>query len=168
MVKTENRRIWLAALLATTCLLVACERRTHVAFEGGMTPIFVLSGSGKLASLVVYRPDFAEKAESPWDDNFALWKIKPIGGNSNGAPLRKLRRIPYGVLPNGYEQVKPSVGSAPPLREGEKYFYEVETTNAPGTAGYLEIKNSQTVATDGPHTCFGGEDKKWIRVPCPR
>jgi hypothetical protein len=168
MVKTKDRRIWLATLLATACLLVACERRTHVAFEGGMTPIFVLSGSGKLASLVVYRPDFAEKAESPWDDNFVLWKIKPIGGDSNGAPLGKLRRIPYGVLPNGYEQVKPSVGPAPPLTEGEKYFYQVETRNAPGTAGYLEIKNSQTVATDGPHTCFGGEGKKWIRVPCPR
>ena len=166
--KTKNRNTWLTTLLATICLLVACERQAHVTLEGGVTPVFVLSGSGQLASLAVYSPDFAAKAESPWDDKFALWKIKPTGGNSNGAPLRKLRRIPYGVLPNGYEQVKPGVGSAPPLREGEKYFYHVETTNAPGTAGYLEIKNSQTVATDGPHTCFGGEGKKWIRVPCPR
>jgi hypothetical protein len=163
----QNRNTWLTTLLATLCLLVVCERQTHVTLEGGVTPVFVMSGSGKLASLAVYSPDFAAKAESPWDENFALWKIKPIGGNSTGTPLRKLRRITYGVLPDGYEQVKPSVGSAPPLREGEKYFYEVDTANAPGTAGYLEIKNSQTVATDGPHTCFGGEGKKWIRVACP-
>jgi len=164
--KTPSRDTRLAILLVVLCLFVACERRTHVGIEGGVTPVFVLSGSGKLAGLVVYSPEFAEKAVSPWDENFALWKIRPIGGKSAGAPLRSLGRILYGVLPVGYEQVKPSVGAAPQLREGEKYFYQVETTNAPGAASYLEIRNSQAIATDGPHTCFGREGKKWIRVPC--
>jgi hypothetical protein len=132
-----------------------------------MTPVFVISGSGKLASLAVYSPDFTAKAESPWDENFALWKIKPIGGNSTGTPLRKLRRIAYGVLPDGCEQVKPMVGSAPHLAEGQKYFYEVETTNAPGTAGYFEIRNSRAVTTDGIGPCFQADGKKWIRVACP-
>jgi hypothetical protein len=132
-----------------------------------MTPVFVISGSGKLASLAVYSPDFTAKAESPWDENFALWKIKPIGGNSTGTPLRKLRRIAYGVLADGYEQVKPTVGSAPHLAEGQKYFYEVETTNAPGTAGYVEIRNSRAVTTDGIGPCFQADGKKWIRVACP-
>jgi hypothetical protein len=119
-----------------------------------------MSGRGKLASLAVYSPDFSAKAESPWDENFALWKIKPISGNSIGTLLRKLRRITYGVLPDGYEQVKPTVGSAPHLAEGQTYFYEVETTNAPGTAGYVEIRNSRAVMTHGLGPCFQADGKK--------
>jgi hypothetical protein len=156
----------LFVLLLTIWLFAGCERSTHVAIEGGSTPVFSFSGSGKLASFVVYSPDFAEKAESPWDENFALWKIKPIGGHSNATPVAKVERITYGVVPDGYKQVKPQVGSAPPLAAGHKYFYEVETTNAPGTAGFLEIRNAKAMATDGPHTCFGGDGKKWVRVPC--
>jgi hypothetical protein len=124
--------------------------------------VFVLSGSGRLSSFVVYSPDFAEKAESPWDENFALWKI--TRGQSNGAPLGL--ELVYGVVPDGYTQIKPHVGSAPQLKEGQKYFYEVETANAPGAAGYVEIRNSQTVLTEGPHPCFGSEGNKWIRLPC--
>ena len=81
-------------------------------------------------------------------------------------PLGKLERITYGVGPDGYRQVKPQAGPAPALTEGQKYFYDVETTNAPGTAGFLKIRNSKAVETDGPHTCFGRDDKKWIRVGC--
>jgi hypothetical protein len=46
------------------------------------------------------------------------------------------------LLTDAYVQVKPPHGSAPPLAEGQKYFYDVVTTNAPGTAGFLEIGNS--------------------------
>jgi len=167
-VTAKTRNLGLFSLLLAAWLYAGCERSTHVRVEGGTTPVFVISGSGKLASFVVYSPDFAEKAESPWDENFALWKIKPIGGHLSATPVGKLERITYGLVPDGYRQVKPPVGSAPPLTEGQKYFYDVETHNAPGTAGFLEIRNSQAVATDGPHVCFGGEGKKWIRVPCPQ
>jgi hypothetical protein len=162
--KIKNLRLF--ALLLIVGLFAGCERSTHVRVEGGATPVFAISGSGNLASFVVYSPDFAEKAESPWDENFALWKIKPIGGYLNATPVGKLEQITYGVVPDGYRQIKPQVGSAPPLTEGQKYFYDVETTNAPGTAGFLEIRNFQAVPTDGPHACFGRNDKKWIRVPC--
>ncbi|SRR5712692_2651370 len=165
-VNSKTRNISLFALLLTGWLFAGCERLTHVRVEGGATPVFVFSGSGNLASFVVYSPAFAEKAESPWDENFALWKIKPIGGHLNGTPVERLERITYGVVPDGYRQVKPEDGSAPPLTEGQKYFYDVETTNAPGAAGFVEIKNSRAVPTEGPHTCFGGKDEKWIRVPC--
>lgn len=162
----KTRNVTLFALLLTMWFSLGCERSTQVRIEGGTTPVFVISGSGNLASLVVYSPDFAEKAESPFDENFALWKIKPNEGPLNGTPVRTLERITYGALPDGYRQVKPTVGSVPPLVEGQKYFFSIDTTGAAGTAGFLEIKNSQAVATDGPHVCFGRKDKKWIRVPC--
>ncbi len=164
----KARNMTLIALLLVICLFAGCERSTQVRIEGGTTPVFVISGSGRLASLVVHSPDFAEKAESPWDENFALWKIQPTGGELNGTPVGQLERITYGVLPDGYKQVKPEVGSAPHLVEGQKYFYEVATTGAPGAAGFLEIRNSKALPTDGPHTCFGGEGKMWKRVPCPQ
>jgi hypothetical protein len=162
--RTKSRRLF--ALLLTIGLFAGCERSTHVRVEGGAAPVFVISGSGRLASFVIYSPDFAEKAESPWDENFALWKITPTAGHMNGTPVGQLERITYGVLPDGYRQVKPQVGSAPPLTQCQKYFYDIDTTGAPGTAGYLEIRNSQAVPTEGPHVCFGRKDKKWIRVPC--
>ncbi len=162
--KTRNVRPF--ALLLVIWLFTGCERSTHIKVEGGTTPVFVISGSGKLASFVVYSPDYAEKAECPWDENLALWKIEPTGGHWNGTPVEDLERITYGVVPEGYKQIKPQVGSAPHLTEGQKYFYDVETHNAPGAAGYVEVRNSQAVPTEGPDVCFGRKDKKWIRVPC--
>jgi hypothetical protein len=117
-VTAKTRNLSLLTLLAISCLLSGCERSTHVTVKGGTTPIFVLSGSGKLSSFAVYSPDFAEKAESPWDENFALWKIKPSGEHLKGTPVGQLERITYGVLPDGYTQVKPQVGSASPSRRG--------------------------------------------------
>ena len=163
--KTSNLRLF--ALFLIIWFFTGCERSTRVRVEGGTTPVFVISGSGRLASLVVYSPDYAEKAQSPWDDNFALWEIKPTGGELNGTPVERLGRISYGVLPDGYRQVKPEVGSSPPLAEGQKYFYDIGTTGAPGAAGYFEIRNSHAVPTIGSGPCFGRKDKKWIRVPCP-
>ena len=154
--------------MVLVCCLTACERNTHVKIEGANTPVFIFSGSGTLACLTVYSPDYAEKAKSPSDEDFAVWKIGAKGGPSRGVPLSMVGPITYGKVPDGYEQIKPSVGLAVPLMEGEKYFYDVLTRNAPGAAGYLEIRNSQAIATDGPGICFGGEGKKWIRVSCPR
>jgi hypothetical protein len=167
-VTREANNSVVSALALMLCFLAGCERNTHVKIEGRDTPIFVLSGSGRLAGLTVYSPDFGEKAKSPWDKDFALWEIELKGGRSSAQTLGELGRITYGSVPNGYEQLKLSVGSAPPLREGEKYSYEVDTNNATGASGYIEIRNSRAVATDGPDTCFGGEGKKWVRVPCPQ
>lgn len=116
---------------------------------------------------MVYSPEFAQKAQSPWDEDLALWKITIADGRSTGTPVDSLDQIVYGVLPEGYIQIKPKMGSAPPLKQGEKYFYDVTTTDAPGARGYLEIRNSRAVSTDGPKVCFGGEGRKWVRVPCP-
>jgi hypothetical protein len=165
-VNPGTRKMRFFILLLSIWLFAGCERSTHVRIEGGTTPVFDISGSGNLASFVVYSPDYAEKAQSPWDENFALWEIKPIGGHLSATPIGELEQITYGVVPDGYKQVKPKVGSAPPLMEGQKYFYWAETTNAPWAQGFLEIRDSQAVPTDGPGLCFGGKDGKWIRVPC--
>ena len=128
--------------------------------------MFVLSGSGALGDLAVYSPDYAAKAEVPFDQNFVLWEIKPIAGDLEGTPVKYLRSITYGVVPPGYAQIVPQVGPAPSLKEGQKYPYQLVTTSAPWASGYVEIRNSHALPTDGPKPCFTMKDGKWARVTC--
>ena len=115
----------------------------------------------------VWGPDFMTKAEKPGDENFAVWKIGPSGG-FHGTWISKLGSITYGVVPEGYTQIIPKEGTPVPLMENQKYFYWVETANAPGAGGYLEIKNSRAVQTTGSGPCFQDNYGKWVRVPCPK
>jgi hypothetical protein len=72
------------------------------------------------------------------------------------------------LCPFGYVQVKPQDGTPPPLKEGQKYFYVIETTAAPGTSGYFEIRNSRSIPTAGSGPCFLDDHGKTIRIPCPK
>ena len=148
--------------------LMGCERPTRVRFKGGTAPVFVLSGSGAVAVLTVFSSDYMTKAKKPDDEDFMLWQIRPSGGDLYGTWIRDLGSITYGVVPFGYVQVKPEVGTPPPLVEGQKYFYFVCTTNAPGAGGYLEIKNSRAVETTGSGPCFQDNHGKDVLVPCPK
>ncbi len=148
--------------------LTGCERPTRVRVEGTVAPVFALSGSGDLAIFTVYGPDYMTKAKEPDDENFAVWKIKASGGYLYGTHIRDLGSLTYGVVPFGYVQVKPKDGTPPPLMEGQKYFYFVETTNAPVAGGYLEIRNSRAVPTRGSGPCFQDNYGKWVLVPCPK
>ena len=155
-----------ASLIGSGCAWRPGEWPTSVRLEGGKIPVFVLSGGGSVATLTVYSPDYMTKAKSPDDEDFALWKIKPSAGYLYGAPISDLGSITYGVVPLGYTQIKPKDRVPPPLTEGQKYFYFVETTNAAGAAGYFEIKNARVIPAEGNGPCFGGKDGKWVRVPC--
>jgi hypothetical protein len=150
------------------CSVMGCERSTRVWVRGGTDPVFDLSGSGAVAIFTVFSPDFMTKAEKPLDENFALWKIEASGGYLYGTWIRDLGSITYGVVPFGYVQIKPQDGTPPALKEGQKYFYVIETTAAPGTSGYFEIRNSRAVPTTGSGPCFQDNYGKWVRVPCPK
>ena len=124
MTSTTKNLTTLTILLAAWAF-AGCERSTRVRVEGETSPVFVLSGSGALANLAVYSPDYAAKAEVPFDENFMLWEIKPIGGDLQGTPVENLRRITYGVVPQGYIQKRPQAGSAPALKGGPKIFLSI-------------------------------------------
>jgi len=145
-----------------------CERSTGVRVKGGTAPVFDLSGSGAVAIFTVFSPDYMTKAKKLDDEDFALWKIKPAGGYLHGTWIRDLGGITYGVVPPGYVQVRPEVGVPPPLMEGQKYFYYVETTAAPGAGGYFEIRNSRAVPTTGSGPCFLDDHGKSVLIPCPK
>jgi hypothetical protein len=167
VLSANTRRSRTLAFMLLVWSLAGCgEWPTSVQIKGGTAPIFSLSGGGDVAILTVYSPDYMTKAKKPDDEDFALWKIKPSGGYLHGTWIPKLGSITYGVVPPGYVQVKPKDGTPLPLVEGQKYFYFVETTNAAGAGGYLEIKNSRAVPTTGSGPCFQHENGKFILVPC--
>lgn len=163
---TKIRTLTILGLILVAESLSGCERPTHVKLEGGAAPVFELSGSGAVAIFTVYSPDYITKAEKPDDENFALWEIKPSAGHLRGTWIRDLGSITYGVVPAEYVQAIPKVGSPPPLTEGQRYFFTVDTTNAEGAAGFVEIRNSQAIQTHGGGPCFGLKDGKWFRAPC--
>ena len=165
-VTTKISKLRFVALLVIVWFLMGCERETQVKLKGGTSPVFDLSGSGELAIFTVYGPDYVTKAEKPFDENFAWWEIRPSGGYLAGRHVEALGSVTYGVVPPGYEQVKPQVGSPPPLTEGQRYFFRVETTDAPWAAGFVEIRNSQAFQTHGGGPCFGGKGREWVRMPC--
>ena len=165
---TKAEHLERVALLLLAWCLSGCERPTHVGIEGGTVPVFLFSGSGELAIFVVYGPDYITKAQSPSDESVAVWKIKATGGYFAGMPVEDLEKITYGVVPDGYIQVKPQVGSAPPLLERQTYVYWAETTNAPGSGGAFEVREGRAVPTNVQGPCFESKEGKWVRVPCLR
>jgi hypothetical protein len=162
---TAKIRNWTLGFILLAFSLIGCERATQVKLKGGTSPVFNLSGSGEVECFTVFGPDFMTKAEKPRDENFALWKIEPSDG-FHGTWIGKLGSITYGAVPEGYTQTIPKEGTPPPLMEGQKYFYFVETANAPGAGGYLEIRRSRAVPTTGSGPCFQRENSKWILVRC--
>ena len=165
VVTTRIRSFGAFGFILLALSLTGCERPTHVSVKGGTAPVFDLSGSGEVELFTVYSPDYMTKAKSPRDEDFALWKIKPSEG-FYGTTISELGSITYGVVPPGYVQVKPKDGTPAPLMEGQKYLYSVDTINAPGAGGYLEIKNSRAVQTTGSGPCFQRKNGKWILVRC--
>ena len=169
--RVATKKIWsfrILGFILLACSVAGCERLTQVRLEGGVAPVFVLSGSGNVAIFTVYSPDYMTKAKGLGDEDFVLWKIEASGGYFSGTWISDLGRISYGVVPSGYQQVKPKEGAPPPLVEGQKYLYAVETTNAPGAEGYLEIRNSRAIPTTGSGPCFQLKNGTETLVPCPK
>jgi hypothetical protein len=110
----------IASLLILAIVLGACERRIMVKLEDGMPPRFELSGNGRLGNVLIFGPEQERIAETnPADDTYAVWEIGPQRkGEEGAARLEDLRVITYGIVPPGYQQIKPATGQAPALLEG--------------------------------------------------
>jgi hypothetical protein len=121
----------------------ACERRTAVKLEGENPPVFVVSGGGELGCLRIYGP---KQREVGSDLNYAIWEIEPTNGYMEGERLERLGRITYGVIPKGYKQIYPeNDAAAPPLVDGQKYEYWLQTINAPHARASFEMRDGKAV-----------------------
>ena len=73
----------------------------------------------------------------------AIWEIRPRSGTDNSA--NGLPRITYGQLPQGFEQVVPSVGAAPALQEGKVYAASGPRIEVPDAFVMFRIQNGKAV-----------------------
>jgi hypothetical protein len=130
------------SLLIVAIFLIACERDTKLSIEGGPTPSFTLTGSGRLGFLRITGPTVQRQIEG--EDAFVYWEIRASGAG-NDKLIEKLSPLSYGKTPAGYIQTYPQSGQAPPLVEGERYYLRVETNNANGVSRYFTIRNGNAV-----------------------
>jgi hypothetical protein len=121
-------------------------RATKVRIEGAKPPVFVLSGSGILAHLVVYDAKAADEEEC---NRVPIWEIEPVTGYANGRRVEEIGNVQYGRLPEGYRQVCPENGGAPPpLTKGTTYEYWFDTSDAPHARRYFIIRGGRAIEVD--------------------
>jgi predicted tellurium resistance membrane protein TerC len=135
--------VLLTSILASVIWAKEVVRATKVRIAGANPPLFVLSGSGVLAHLVIYDATPLKTGE---DQSCALWEIEPVAGYHTGRRVEEIGNVEYGRLPDGYRQVCPEAGSAPPaLVKGMKYEYWFDTTGAPHARHYFVIRGAKAV-----------------------
>lgn len=97
-----------------------------------------MSGSGEVQSVFTYK--VTEDGRVPPKDS-ELWVIIPKARLAASASPK----ITYGIVPDGFSQKVPAVGSPPILEEGGVYGIGAITTEAPGGDIWFTIKNSKAV-----------------------
>ena len=120
---------------------VGCEVATRVSTDGENPPTFTITGTGAISFLrVVEAPAPGEGfLEAP-----VIWEIRPLS-ELRGIPASKLPQITYGVVPNGFRQTQPQVGSPPSLLEGKTYDVWLPTYNANGGGLWFRILGGRCV-----------------------
>ena len=122
--------------------LGSCERDTTITLRGEAPPSFVLSGSGRLEVLAIQGQ---KVRDSPKLAASTVWEIRAKAGPFSGTKVEWLGSITYGEVPDGYVQVYPEHGEAPPLLEGERYYASFDTTGANGAHIYFTIREGKAV-----------------------
>jgi len=165
-VQSLMKRACLAAILFSMVFGCRSERPTDVKLENGITPVFVLSGSGYLANLTISALPPEEKLLAP-SSVTPVWKIEAERDYMGGRRLEEIRSLTYGKLPAGYRQVYPESDRSPqPISPGTIYEFYFETTGAPHARGLFEVQGGKAVKLDRPPPCFEQHQGVWQKMPC--
>jgi len=162
----ENR-FRLAVLLLSASVLLAscsCERATQLKVEPG--PLFLLNGSGRLATFTVYGPRPGHKIATPYDTDSILWQIKAPEGYFTGKHVEGLR-VKYGEIPINYVQAAPYASkAAPQLVQGNLYFVLAETTDAAVKSTMFYVGKDRPIEVDVPDLCIDQIGGHVSRLKC--
>lgn len=121
--------------------VIACEVPTRLRIEGN-PPKFMVSGSGSLRSLLVRGP--TKKRDVEGESAYIYWRIR----SEKAQTVDEIKSITYGEVPEGYAQIYPESGKAPPLIEGERYYVRLDTANANGAEKFFVIRNNKIDVSD--------------------
>lgn len=141
-----------------------CEIPTKVTLAGGATPIFRLSGNGELSTFLVYLvPPSAETMTHSISDETPAWSLVAQPDWLHGRSIEEIGKLTYGVVPRGYAQ--PNAPQT--LIPGRIYYFECETTDAPGATGFFKVENGKTTPAHAKLNCMTAKDGKDVWGPCP-
>jgi hypothetical protein len=170
---TFKPKLWtLLSLILGICVSEGCrvERPTVVTIDDGATPVFHLSGSGKLSSFSVYLvPPHPEAMDKPFSEQIPIWQITALPDFLHGRTVEEIRSLTYGSIPSGYRQSFPGDGTPPPPispDDGNPTFFICDTTDAPPTSGSFRILDGKAIPATVRTPCWTTKNGKWIAAPC--
>jgi len=126
------------------------EVKTSARLELG--PTFLLSGSGKLASLRIYGPKPGRVIATPFDSKSLVWSVQASAGYFEGRPVQGLT-ITSGRVPAEYIQTVPEGGTTARLKSHLVYYFFAETTNAPPAEGFFYLVDDLPTLIAVPDLC---------------
>jgi len=132
-------------VVGTLSLVLAAAgcKSLSVSINDTNPPVFTFSAGEfaecctHLAFLVVYEVDAGNDAHK------VIWQIRPRSGTDNSA--KGLPQITYGQVPPGFEQLIPSVGTAPPLQAGKVYAASGPRIEVPEAFVMFRIEDGKTI-----------------------
>ena len=137
-------------MLAMTLSLTSCQRRTSLIIESGNPLRFVVSGPGTVTNLQLTGPDLEREPNRQGDGNRlpllkVYWELASQDGQDRS--LDQVGVITYGKVPEGFVQVQPSSGLAPPpLVERNLYNIRFSVTDGDGINTFFTLREGKVVA----------------------
>jgi hypothetical protein len=77
------------------------------------------------------------------DEQKVIWQIRPKSGTDNSA--EGLPQITYGQVPQGFEQLIPSVGTPPALQAGKVYAASGPRVEVPEAFVMFRIEDGKAI-----------------------
>lgn len=160
-----NRLAFLSVLMLFT--LSSCgPGQLRVSMTDGLPPRFTFEGPGRWAECCNTFFEFAvmERTQddpNPWDshanitDNpHLIWRVVPPEGS---VLITDAPAITYGVVPKGWTQTHPQVGSPPALIEGRTYVAGQPHKSSEGTLLFLVQGGKAVVAKKPTHQALAAD-----------
>lgn len=136
-------RLHIVLKILSLVLVVAGCKSLSVSINDTNPPVFTFSAGQfaecctHLAFFIVYAVDAGK------DEKKVIWQIRPRSGTDNSA--NALPQITYGQVPQGFEPLVPSMGTAPTLQPGKVYAASGPRVEVPEAFVMFRIEDGKAI-----------------------
>ena len=138
----KSRLLIVVGTLSLVLAVAGCKSLS-VSINDTNPPVFTFS-AGQFAECCTHLAFFVvyEVADGK-DEKKVIWEIRPRSGTDNSA--NGLPQITYGQVPQGFEQLVPSVGAPPALQVGKVYAASGPRIEVPEAFVMFRIENGKAI-----------------------
>ena len=138
----KSRLKVILGILSLVLVVTGCKTLS-VSINDTNPPVFTFS-AGQFAECCTHLAFFVVSEVPAGNDDFnVIWRIKPRSGTDNSA--EGLPQITYGQVPEGFEQLIPTVGPPPALEEGNVYAASGPRVEVPEAFVMFRIENGKAI-----------------------